>query len=223
MSWGSSGSGNRTESRTCTKGQTKNLTYQRTDHYLRAPGSASGSGSGSGSGTGSASGSAARPRRLTQIEKSGSGAATRQLDYDYSGSGTSQAHWGNATAVGSSGGSWHAVRSIHQESHSTESLNRTITFSASGQATSSGSNVRWASATGSADAFYQGQWEDHWWLGQETWASGGSYHNGTYDDNYQYQWTKTWLPDGQPVVSESATNHVSGIEKEHQQLVEQLN
>ena len=122
------------------------------------------------------------------------------------------------------------VRSIHQESHSTESLNRTITFSASGQATSSGSNVRSASASGQGESFYHSEWEDHWWSGPETWASqvetfrdpgsaggnsasGGTYQNATYDDyNYQYQWTKTWVPEGEPDVSESATNHVTGIE-----------
>ncbi|MGB9688148.1 hypothetical protein, partial [Thermogutta sp.] len=105
------------------------------------------------------------------------------------------------------------MRSIHQQSLSTETLNRTITFSASGQATSSGSNVRSASASGQADSFYHSEWEDHWWVYEEIWASGGTYQDATYDDyNYQYQWTKTWLPEGQPTVTESATNHVTGIE-----------
>ena len=57
------------------------------------------------------------------------------------------------------------------------------------------------------------QGEEHWWFDPETWASGGTWQNGTYDDyNYQYQWTKTWVPDGQPEVTDSATNHVTGIE-----------
>lgn len=107
------------------------------------------------------------PARLTQIKESGNATATRQRDYDYSGSGWSQAHWGDAFVGGSSSSSWYAVRSIHQESHSTETLNRTVTFNTSGQAASSGTNVRTVSATGSADSFYDSQWEDHWCLGHE--------------------------------------------------------
>lgn len=105
------------------------------------------------------------------------------------------------------------MRSINQQSHSTETLNRTITFSASGQASSSGSNVRSTSASGAADSLYHSEWEDHWWSGQESWASGGTYQNATYDDyNYQYEWTKTWLGQGDGAVSSSATNHVTGLE-----------
>ena len=105
------------------------------------------------------------------------------------------------------------MRSIHQRSLSTESLNRTITFSASGQASSSGSNVRIALASGSADSFYDCQWEDHWWNGPETRDGGGTWQNAAYDDyNYQYQWTKTWQGQGEPDVNESATNHVTGLE-----------
>ena len=74
------------------------------------------------------------------------------------------------------------MRSINQQSHSTETLNRTITFSASGQASFSGTNVRSASASGAANSSYDSQWEDHWWSGQESWASGGTYQNTTYDD-----------------------------------------
>ncbi|MEJ5342553.1 MAG: hypothetical protein WHT09_13405 [Thermogutta sp.] len=203
----SGGSGNRTESRTLTQGQTKDLTYQRIDHYMWMLGSASGSGSGS------ASGSASSPWRLTQIQESGNAAATRQLDYGYSGSGWSQAQWGDAFAGGSSSSSWYAIRSIHQESHSTETLNRTVTFNTSGQAASSGTNVRTVSATGSADSFYDSQWEDHWWLDAETRASGGTWQNATYDDyNYQYQWTKTWQGQGDGAVTSSASNHVTGLE-----------
>ncbi|MBC7352070.1 MAG: hypothetical protein H5U08_06900 [Thermogutta sp.] len=47
----------------------------------------------------------------------------------------------------------------------------------------------------------------------ETWASGGSYQNVTYDDyTYQYQWTKTWQGQGDGTVASSATNRVTGIE-----------
>ncbi|GAB6166132.1 hypothetical protein JCM19992_21320 [Thermostilla marina] len=205
----SGNSGRRDTSSTLTQGQTKDLSYQRTDHYLWAPGSAFGSGSGSGS----ASGSATSPWRLTQIEESGNATATRQLDYDYSGSGSSWSQWGDAMEGGSGSSSWYAVRSIHQESHSTESLNRTISFSASGRTSSSGSNVRSATAGGAADSFYDSEWEDHWWIGPESWASGGTWQNATYDDyNYQYQWTKVWVPEGEPNVTESVTNHVTGIE-----------
>jgi len=195
----SGGSGNRRESRTLVQNQTKDLTYRRTDSYIWAPSSASGS--------------ASSPWRLTEIEESGSGTATRQLDYDYSGSGSSEAYWGDPSFGGSGSTSWYSVRSIHQRSLSTESLNRTITFSASGQASSSGSNVRIALASGSADSFYDCQWEDHWWNGPETWASGGTWQNATYDDyNYEYQWTKTWQGQGAGAASSSATNHVTGLE-----------
>jgi len=34
-----------------------------------------------------------------------------------------------------------------------------------------GRRSRWAS--GQAYSFYGTQWEDHWWLEPETWASGG--------------------------------------------------
>lgn len=160
-----------------------------------------------------ASGSASTPWRLTEIEESGSGTATRQLDYHHSGSGSSWAQWGDATEGGSSSGSWYAVRSIHQRSRSTESLKRKITGGASGQASSSGSNVRSASASGSADSFYDSEWEDHWWNRPETWDTGGSYRNATYDDyNYQYQWAKTWQGLGDGAVSSSASNHVTGLE-----------
>ncbi|MCR4415675.1 MAG: hypothetical protein NUV77_24955, partial [Thermoguttaceae bacterium] len=71
--------------------------------------------------------------------------------------------WGDGFEGGSGSGSWYSMHSIHQESDSTETLDRTVTFSASGQATSSGSKVRSASASGQADSFYDSQWEDHWW------------------------------------------------------------
>lgn len=77
------------------------------------------------------------------------------------GSGSSEAYWGDPSFGGSGNTSWYSVRSIHQQSHSTESLNRTIAFSASGQAASSGSNLRTASASGAADSSYHSQWEDH--------------------------------------------------------------
>jgi hypothetical protein len=81
------------------------------------------------------------------------------------------------------------------------------------QGDSSRRNLRSASATGSADSFYHRQWQDHWWLDAETWASGGTYQNATYDDyNYQYRWTKTWQGQGDGAVSSSASNHVTGLE-----------
>ncbi|MEJ5342546.1 MAG: hypothetical protein WHT09_13370 [Thermogutta sp.] len=61
--------------------------------------------------------------------------------------------------------------------------------------------------------FPEPQWEDHWWLDAETRASGGTYENATYDEyNYQYQWTKTWLGQGESTPSPSASNHVTGVE-----------
>ncbi|GAB6164077.1 hypothetical protein JCM19992_00770 [Thermostilla marina] len=53
---------------------------------------------------------------------------------------------------------------------------------------------------------YHRQWEDHWWLDAETWASGGTYQNGTHDDyEYQYQSTTAWQGQGNPQNTSSAT------------------
>ena len=80
-----------------------------------------------------------------------------------------------------------------------------------GAGPSAGGKSRVRSATGSADSFYDSQWEDYWWNGPETWAGGGTYRNGTYDDyDYEYQWTKTWQGQGDGSVSSSAANHVTG-------------
>ena len=58
----------------------------------------------------------------------------------------------------------------------------------------------------SADSYYHRQWEDHWWLAPETWASGGTWQNGAFDDYHcQYQWIETWQ--GQETqMSESASS-----------------
>ncbi|MGQ9574253.1 MAG: hypothetical protein ACUVUC_02965 [Thermoguttaceae bacterium] len=128
-------------------------------------------------------------------------------------SGSSWATWGDLLMGGTGAESWYSVRSIRQQSTAIENLSRTITWNDQGQELLSGTDARSASATGSADSFCDSEWEDPWWLGSETWASGGTYQNGTYDDyNYQYQWTKTWQGQGEPQVNSSATNHVTGTE-----------
>jgi hypothetical protein len=45
------------------------------------------------------------------------------------------------------------------------------------------------------------------------WPSGGTCQHST-DDDYDYQsaWTMTWVPEGEPEVTESATSHGTGSE-----------
>ncbi len=90
---------------------------------------------------------------------------------------------------------------------------RTFRFPPRWPRASSRGGFRLPSVSGQADSFYDSQWEDHWWLSQETWASGGTWQNATYDDyNYRYRWTKTWQGQGDGAVSSSASNHVTGLE-----------
>jgi len=158
--------------------------------------------SGAASGSGSASGSSS-PWKLTQITETGDATLDLGLDYAYSGECES---W---DLIGPTSGTsrWELSENVYQESHSEEHLNKTTTFTASGQATTTGSDARLVSSSGTADRTYDSEWTEHRWSS----SSGSTYHLETHDDyDYDYSRTETFNASGGSTVNESETNHVTG-------------
>jgi hypothetical protein len=124
---------------------------------------------------------------LADSTQSGTGSLDLSLNYTYNGSGSA---WGGPGGSGTNGwdsnGHWESTAHIYQQSHSKEQLDTATTWSASGEPTTTGTDERSVSATGTADSSDSSWWHDQlWYNGNVTSGWGGSFDNATHDD-YDY-------------------------------------